>query len=155
MTGPGSMTRDGAGADAFRARLQGTFHGILHWHQLDALWERIRNGRWFLYQVGEAPPETPLTGDALGARIDALDALLRRDHDHDYCGIVYVDDVEDPTLVKIYDPDNLGSSCSRSATPTPPRWLLSTALPAPVESDVPAPRSRRTWWQRLIRASGR
>ena len=140
-----------AEADAFRARLSGTFHGILQWHQLDLLWTRIKSGRWFFYQVGEALPEQPLTGDALALRIDSLNTLLRNDHDHDYCGIVYVDDTEKPTLVKVYDHNNLGSSCSRSTAPVPPMWILSSVQPAAIEDHVPVPNHRRHWWQLLAR----
>ena len=138
-----------ADAEAFRARLTGTFYGVLQWQQLDLLWERIKSGPWFFYQVGETPPERPLIGEVLAARIDALNTLLRHDHEYDYCGIVYVDDPEKPTLVKVYDPNNLGSSCSRSSTPTPPRWILSTVQPGHVESRVTAPNNRRHWWQLL------
>lgn len=132
---------------AFHARLRGTFSGILQWQQLDELWDRVKSGQWYFYQVGETLPDNPLRGDELARRIDALDTLLRRDHDYHYCGIVYADDVEAPTLVKVYDPNNLGSSCSRSATPTPPRWILSTFPPAPVDSHGPVPNNRKHWWR--------
>ena len=95
---------EAADAEAFRARLKGTFHGVLQWRQLDLLWERVKGGEWFVYKVGEALPEMPLSGGMLAERIDALDTMLRHDHDYDYCGIVYVDDAEKPTLVKVYDP---------------------------------------------------
>lgn len=135
--------------EAFRIRLSGTFHGILQWQQLDLLWERVKRGQWFFSQVGETLPERPLSGNALAAQIDALNTLLKQDHDYDYCGIVYVDHVEHPTLIKVYDPNNLGSSCGSSSAPAPPRWILCTARPAPVEGLGPAPVARRQWWQRL------
>lgn len=142
---------DSAAAEAFRARLTGTFHGILQWQQLDALWDRVKGGQWFFHQTGEAVPETPLAGDALADRIDALNTLLRHDHAYDYCGIVYVDDVEKPTLVKVYDPNNLGSSCSHGSEPIPPLWILSTVPPVAIASQLPAPANRRRWWQLLSR----
>lgn len=86
-------------------------------------------------------------GDELGVRIDALNTLLHQDHDYHYCGIVYVDDVESPGLIKIYDPNNIGSSCSRSETPTPPGWVLSVAPPSLIESHALVPNNRRRWWQ--------
>ncbi len=138
---------DSAAAEAFHARLKGTFSGILQWQQLDELWARVKTGPWFFYQVGEELPEKPLSGDELAVRIDALNTLLRHDHDYHYCGIVYVDNVEVPTLIKVYDPNSLGSSCSHNATPTPPGWILSTAQPATIESHVPAPKNRTNWWQ--------
>jgi hypothetical protein len=138
-----------ADAAAFHARLKGTFYGILPWEQLEELWERVKGGHWFFYQIGEEVPAGPLCGDALAERIDALDRLLRDEHDYDYCGIVYADDRVTPTLIKVYDPNNLGSACSRNTTPTPPRWILSTVQPPLIESHVPAPNNRKRWWQFL------
>ena len=131
----------------FRTRLNGTFYGILQWPQLDALWEHVKSGLWYFYQVGEELPEKPLSGNELAIRIGALNALLHHDHDYHYCGIVYVDDVESPGLIKIYDPNHIGSSCSSSDTPSPPGWILSTAQPSLIEIATPASNSRRRWWQ--------
>jgi hypothetical protein len=138
---------DGADPAAFHARLKGTFTGMLQWQQLDALWARVKSGTWYFYQLGEELPTVALSGDELARRIDALDALLRRDHDYNYCGIVYADNAEHPTLVKVYDPNNMGSSCSGNAAPSPPGWILSTTPPALIETHAPTPNSRRRWWQ--------
>jgi hypothetical protein len=71
----------GADAAAFHKRLKGTFYGMLQWKDLDALWGRVRAGQWFFYQIGEMLPGKALSGDELALRIDALDKLLRQDHD--------------------------------------------------------------------------
>jgi hypothetical protein len=136
-----------AEADAFRARLSGTFQGVMRWEGLDALWARLRPGRWFVYQTDLAPPAEPLKGDVLAARLAEIDAELRREHAYDYCGIVYADDPEAPTLVKVYDPANLGTSCSHGDAPIPPKWILSTARPASIEREAPAPAFRWRLWR--------
>ncbi len=138
---------DSANPETFHARLKGTFTGILQWQQLDALWARVKCGTWYVYQLGEALPAVALSGDELARRIDALNALLRRDHDYDYCGIVYADDVEHPTLIKVYDPNNMGSFCSGDAAPSPPGWILSTEPPELIETRAPIPNNRKRWWQ--------
>ena len=138
---------ESAEAEAFHARLRGTFSGILQWQQLDELWGKIKSGQWYFYQVGEALPAKPLGGEELAVRIEALNTLLHNDHDYHYCGIVYVDDVETPTLIKVYDPNNMGSSCSRSATPTPPCWILSTCQPVLIESHAPVPNNLKHRWR--------
>ena len=138
---------DSAATAAFHARLKGTFAGILQWQQLDELWARVKPGLWFFYQVGQELPEKSLGGGELAVRIDALNTLLRHDHDYHYCGIVYVDNVEAPTLIKVYDPNTLGSSCSHNATPTPPGWILSISPPAAIESNIPTTGNRKRWWQ--------
>ena len=137
-------------AAAFHARLKGTFYGILPWQQLDVLWGSVKAGQWYFYQVGEALPAAPMSGDELAVRIDALDALLHKEHEYDYCGIVYADNLEAPTLIKVYDPNNLGSACSRSTTPTIPGWILSTVPPATIEIHAPTPNNRKRWWQQLF-----
>jgi hypothetical protein len=136
-----------AASDEFHARLAGSFSGILKWEGLDALWDKVKAGQWFFYQTGELLPATPLNGDELAVCIDALNTLLRHDHEYNYCGIVFADNLETPTLIKIYDPNSLGSSCSCNETPTPARWILSIAPPALIESLVLTPNNRRRWWQ--------
>ena len=140
-------TMDGADPAAFHARLKGTFAGMLQWQQLDALWARVKSGTWYFYQLGEELPTAALNGDELALRIDALDALLRHDHDYNYCGIVYADNAEQPSLIKVYDPNHMGSSCSGNAAPSPPGWILSTTPPALIETHVPTPNNRRRLWQ--------
>lgn len=141
------MMADSANAAEFHARLKGRFDGIMQWRQLDELLERVKAGAWYFYQLGEVLPTDPLRGEELARRMDALNALLRRDHDYNYCGIVYADNVEHPTLIKVYDPNNMGSSCSGRAAPSPPGWILSTTPPALVEIHAPVPNNRRRWWQ--------
>ncbi|MDO9009640.1 MAG: hypothetical protein Q7U80_15600 [Thiobacillus sp.] len=132
----------------FAERMNGQFWGILQWPQLDELWGRLKvePTGWYASLVGEAPPEVPLAADALARLITEVDALLRREHEFDYCGIVYADDATQPTLVKIYDPNNLGNACGSCGHKIPPRWALSRMKPERIEDDAPLPGSRRRWW---------
>ncbi|MBU4498865.1 MAG: hypothetical protein KKG40_01510 [Gammaproteobacteria bacterium] len=136
----------------FAERMNGQFWGILQWSQLDELWGRLKvePTGWYASLVGEAPPEVPLAADALARLISEVDALLRREHEFDYCGIVYADDATQPTLVKIYDPNNLGNACGSCGHKIPPRWVLSRMKPERIEDDAPLPGSRRRWWQALF-----
>lgn len=147
-----TWVQDGTAPD-FRAQFEGGFAGILHWHQLDALWERLRgcaDGAWYVYAVGEMPPERPVTAVELGRFISEVDHLLHTEHHHDYCGVVYVDRVDAPAMVKIFDPNHLGSSCGSSGTRVLPGWVLSRAAPVDLQATVPLPRSRRRWWQSIF-----
>jgi hypothetical protein len=144
------MTNDEAD---FRSAFKGTFSGMLRWHQLDALWQRLReaaDGAWYLYAVGEAPPSEPVSGEEMQRFIQEIDMLLRKEHDEDYCGIVYVDDVNAPRFVKIFDPNNLGVSCGYSDNPPLPGWILSRLPPVDLRAPMPLPGNRRRWWQRLF-----
>ncbi len=142
-----------ADPEAFLRAFRGSFTSALRWHHLDALWTVLRadaEGGWYLYAVGEAPPSAPATAAQVRRFIDELDALLRREHDEDYCGIVYADDLKVPGFVKIYDPNNLGVVCGFSDNPPLPGWIMSKRRPVDLPAAQPAPRGRRRWWQRLF-----
>lgn len=139
----------------FAALLSGRLQGVLTWSALDALWTRLRAmpEGWYVSLSGHVPgPEqdAPLSVDAFERFISELDTLLRREHDEDYCGIVYVDDPEQPSFIKIYDPGNLGSSCGMQAARFQPRWVLSRVRPEAIEDAAPLPANRRRWWQTLF-----
>jgi hypothetical protein len=136
----------------FRTAFRGTFSGVLRWPQLDALWETLRAGAddgWYIYAVGEPPPGQTVTAGELTRFIDEVDALLRREHEEDYCGIVYADSFETPGFVKIFDPNHLGVSCGYSDNPPLPGWILSRIPPVDLQAAT-LPGNRRRWWQRLF-----
>jgi hypothetical protein len=140
-------------ADDFLEAFSGRFSGILRWPQLDALWRRLRelnDGGWYVYAVGEQPPRTPASAKQLERFIVEIDALLRRDHDEDYCGIVYVDDRDRPAFIKIFDPHNLGAVCGFSEQPPLPGWIISRLPPGDLTAAFPPPAARRRWWRRLF-----
>ncbi len=132
----------------------GSFTSMLRWPQLDKLWLTLRQQKdksWFIYAVGEAPPDVPVSREELDRFIDELDTLLRREHEERYCGIVYVDQPADPTFIKVYDPNNLGMVCGSSGGPPPyPGWILSLIPPEDLDDALLPPGNRRRWWQRLF-----
>lgn len=142
-------------ANPFLQAFQGRFVGVLRWEQLDGLWqamgERADQG-WYVYAVGEPPPDAPLDAAQLRRVLAELDGLLRRDHEHDYCGIVYADSLSEPGLVKVYDPHHLGSVCGSLGQPVLPGWVLSLLPPVDLPAALPPPGNRRRWWQRLLGA---
>jgi hypothetical protein len=134
----------------FRRAYEGRLYSLLSWDQLAAFWQRIDAGAgWYLYAIGEAPPSAPADAGLVARFIRDVDALLRSDHHESYCGIVYADDLERPRLVKIYDPNNLGSSCGSSKHPPLPGWIMSLAVPDELNPRRPPPEGRRRWWQAL------
>jgi hypothetical protein len=142
-----------APVDPFLAAFRGSFTSALRWSDLDALWLRLRadaKAGWYLYAIGEPPPEAPADGGMVERFIDEIDALLRREHDERLCGIVYADDLRVPSLVKIYDPNNLGVVCGSSSNPPLPGWVMSKLPPVDLPATQLVPKSRRRWWQRLF-----
>jgi hypothetical protein len=141
--------------DPFLEQFRGSFTSTLRWPQLDALWETLNqksDAGWYAYAIGEAPPEAPLTADQMTTFIKEVDTLLRKEHEEDYCGIVYADNLSNPTFVKIFDPNNLGVSCGFSDNPPLPGWILSLVKPCDLENALPQPGNRKRWWQRLFKS---
>lgn len=139
-------------ASDFARQLSGRFFGVIRWQDLDALWLRVtaEPEGWYASLAGETLPETPLGADALKRFLAEVDSLLRREHEQDYCGIVYANDLETPSFIKIYDPNNLGSSCGMHGGAHPPRWILSRLRPEQIANADPLPNARRRWWQALF-----
>jgi len=138
--------------DPFLTAFRGSFTSLMKWKHLDEFWETLRSradAGWYIYCVGEPVPEAPKSADEVLKFVSAIDALLRDDHDEDYCGIVYVDSKTEPAFIKIFDPNNLGVSCGSSKNPPLPGWTMTLLPPVLLESKRPLPEGRRRWWRAL------
>jgi len=108
---------------AYLSAFKGNFTSTMRWHDLDAFWQLLKDhadDQWYIYAVGEAPPESTVEKAYLLSFIENIDVLLHKEHDEDYCGIVYVDNKESPSYIKIFDPNNLGVTCGFSEKPPLP-----------------------------------
>jgi len=138
---------------AYLQAFRGNFTAALRWHQFDALWERMRTcsgDGWYLYAVGEQPPDEPADAARVETFLTEMERLLRHEHQEDYCGIVYADDLQAPSLLKIYDPNNLGVSCGFSDDPPLPGWVMSRLPPIELATTRAPAKGRRRWWRRLF-----
>lgn len=137
--------------DEFHRLMSGLLFSLLSWQQLTDFWARVeKDAGWYLYAIGEAVPVAPATPAQVEEFIVEVDALLRRDHHESYCGIVYADNLDKPSFIKIYDPNHLGSSCGSSKTPTLPGWIMSRVPPVELHQKYALPANRKRWWQSLF-----
>jgi len=139
--------------DHFRQAFKGRFESVLRWEQLDAFWKVLRDdaaGDWYIYAVGEPPPQQSASAELVLTFLSEIERLLRKEHEEDYCGVVFADSLEAPQFVKIFDPNNLGVSCGYSDNPPLPGWILSKLPPADLDDSTPLPGNRRRWWRRLL-----
>ena len=76
---PGRSAESAPAENPFLVAFRGSFTSTLRWPQLDALWQCLRGQPegWYVYAVGEPPPNSPATADDLLRFIDLMDALLR------------------------------------------------------------------------------
>jgi len=136
----------------FHIAFRGHFTSLLRWEDLDALWALVRQhagAGWYVYAIGEPAPVRPSSAEQVGNFLDEVDALLRKEHDEDYCGIVYTDSKTAPTMIKIFDPNNLGVQCGFSDNPPLPGWVMSRLPPVTLECRDQRPEGRKRWWRRL------
>ncbi len=140
--------------EVYLSAFKGSFTSTMRWPDLDEFWQvlkSIADDSWYIYAVGEEPPETTVGKEHLLSFIENIDVLLHKDHDEKYCGIVYVDDKQAPEFIKIFDPNNLGVSCGFSEKPPLPGWVLSKIQPVELETAMYPPKNRRRWWQRIFK----
>jgi hypothetical protein len=137
----------------FASLYAGRLWSVLSWDQLNGFWRRIDPGAgWYLFAPGvdSVVPTEPAEAAVVAEFIARIDTLLRNEHHESYCGIVYADDLESPRLVKIFDPNNLGSSCGSSKNPPGPGWIMSRVAPVEMPATRPAPENRKRWWRGLL-----
>lgn len=137
----------------YLAAFKGKFVSALRWENLDSLFETLQQQAskgWYIYAVGEKPAIEKASEEQFSSFLNEVNQLLRKDHEEDYCGIVYANNLEDPDFVKIYDPNNLGVSCGYSDNPPLPGWVLSTIPPVDLQVALPPPGNRRRWWQKIF-----
>ena len=137
----------------FLVAYRGSFVSLLRWPEVDLFWKTFLNNPqddWYIYAVGEPPPDATSEWEKTLHFVKAIDALVRKDHQEDYCGIIYVDDRQHPTFIKIFDPNNLGVSCGFSESPPFPGWILSKIPPVDLSQQIASTASRKRWWQNLF-----
>ena len=136
----------------YYAAFRGQFSGVLSWEDLDAFWEVVRNNAdagWYVYAIGEEPPTSPSTAEQVNTFLTEIDALLRRENQEDYCGIVYTDSKTEPSMIKIFDPNTLGVQCGFSDNPPLPGWVMSRLPPVALHERAHRPEGRKRWWRKL------
>jgi len=137
----------------FFQAFRGSFVSLLRWPQFDEFWENFESytdDNWYIYAIGTPPPENTVTKETLASFLAESKQLLRKEHQEDYCGIVYVDDKTKPSFIKIFDPNNLGVSCGFSDSPPLPGWIISRIKPTNLSLGLQATESRKRWWQKLF-----
>ena len=140
--------------NAFKTAFKSKFFGVLKWDQLDDLWLKVKatsKQGWFIYAVGEEPPTEITQGKDIDMFIDKLDVLLRREHDEAYCGIVYANDLTNPSYIKVFDPNHIGTSCSVGQDAPLPGWIISKIPPIDLPEAMKPTANRRRWWQKVFK----
>ncbi len=109
----------------------GKLSGILQWPQFEAIWAALaaRPQGWYVRDFRSRElPGAPMPPEDFLAFLKTTEEFLRKRHREDYCGFLYVDDKENPTFLKIFDPRKMGSACGCGGAVSP-RWTISSMPP--------------------------
>lgn len=143
--------------DDFRAIFYGKFYGVLRWHQLDHIWDMVKRdieAGWYCYEIGKTPPLSLTQGEEMVVFLDQLDQKLRETHAEDYCAVAYVDDLDQPSFIKVFDPKSMGTSCSIATSGPLPEWVICKILPQDISdkefSDVKPVKFKKSWLGNLF-----
>ena len=130
----------------------GRMSGVLRWPQLETLWQMLdAEEGWYLYEVGAELPENMIGEEELNQAIAGMDRFLRDEHPEKYCGVVYADNLQNPSLIKIYHPRKMGASCGSSGSTVLPRWTLSRQPPIDLVAWALEKDRKPAWWKHMLK----
>ena len=135
----------------FDSKLDSLLYSLLSWDQLTAFWQQVDvHAGWYIYAIGQDLPTGVASPQQVSDFITQIDALLHKEHEESYCGIVYADDLQLPAFIVIYDPNQLGVSCGSSKDRVLPGWVMSQVAPTTLYTKL-VPNNRKRWWDLLLR----
>ncbi|HHN66567.1 MAG TPA: hypothetical protein ENK15_00830 [Thermopetrobacter sp.] len=79
-------------------------------------------------------PDAPLNERDFLTFLDEAETFLRKRQRAEYCGFVYLDDMQNPVFIKVFDPRKMGSACGCGGD-VKPRWTISRMPPRPLPSE--------------------
>ena len=118
----------------FAERFNGKFWGVLRWTQYDSIFAKVAETPegWYVWHTPDPVPSAPCTADGMTALFRRFDEKFATERARDSLGFVYVDDMEAPTFIKVFDPMKMGG-CGGGGKAKPPEWLLTTMPPEEIE----------------------
>lgn len=118
-------------------KFKGRFIGIMQLEDCDALLQKLIDmpDDWFIFNTLQPMPSERLQAADFINEMKHIKSIIDDEHDERYCGIVYADDIKNPTFVKIFHPKNLGKTCGSSENPPMPQWLISKEQPMDVVTE--------------------
>lgn len=145
--------------EGFRQRLNGRFDGLVRQEDTAGLGVTVaaRNGWYLVDPQGELPGE-PVDGCAARDHLLVLVAEILREERGVWSTMVYVQNRNDPWIIKVFHPRRAGCGCGGGGGVTP-WWVLTRLVPEAVPGwngaacAVPATREV-SWWRKIFRPTG-
>lgn len=138
----------------FAEHYWGHFAACLRWEQAEAVAERAAGtGPWQAVRPEQSPVAVEdLSGEQAAQRLREDLAEMRRLKRGDYCNLVFVDDPDDPGLIKAFHPRRAGDACRVGGEPIQP-WLVLSRYPVDTgvfETGAGPEEEQSSWLSRLF-----
>ncbi|SHN90944.1 hypothetical protein BHECKSOX_1134 [Bathymodiolus heckerae thiotrophic gill symbiont] len=123
-------------------QFKGRFMGVMQWDDCLALLETLHSNPndWYLYDTLKTMPNEVMSSTDFSQKIEQIKIIINTEHDERYCGIVYTDDLKNPSFIKIFHPKNLGKVCGGGEHPLMPQWLISKEKPMDIMAEFGEPK---------------
>jgi hypothetical protein len=134
-------------------QFRGRFIGIMQWQDCNDLLGTLKSNpdEWYIYNTDEVVPSETATPSNFISQLNGIKEILTTQHQERYCGIVYTDNLDKPSFVKIFHPKNLGKVCGYSDNPPLPRWVLSKTKPIDVVQEFGTPKVETGFISKLFK----
>ena len=134
----------------FTQKFYQRYQGIMDWDAFEQFWQTLtkQSNHWYYYDTQNTLPKE-LSAD-IKNQLTTIYQTIKQLHQARYCGLVYVDHLTTPTLIKIFHPNNLGKSCGSSESPPLPRWVLSKIQPIDILAEFGKPVKKIGWLGKLL-----
>ena len=137
---------------SYQALSEGRLLGVLKWPHFETLWAYLGThpDGWYVWDLQKPDvPEQTLGVEQFRSFLEVSEAYLRDRHRVEHFGVIYTDNLEAPSFMKIYDPKNMGSACNTSGEPVAPRWIVSLVKPIQITAaPLPPKKGFRRFFQR-------
>ncbi len=140
----------------FADRYWGRLPACIRWEHAEAAAEHIAGSEvpWYAASPEDGTAAAVQELDAAGAAALLRERLaeMRRLKQGPYCNLVFMDDREAPSLLKLFHPRRAGDACRVGGDPIPP-WLVISRLPIDTAAfrRGEAPAQEQGLWKRVLR----
>ncbi|WP_130472028.1 hypothetical protein [Candidatus Magnetaquicoccus inordinatus] len=123
---------------SFAKRLSGRFDGMIRQEDAQRLAHTIANlDGWYLVEPHTDPPAQTVDGPTASRHLEQLLEEILREESGVWSTMVYVQNQEDPWIVKVFHPRRAGCGCGGQGGIVP-WWVLSRIKPEQIAEWQPA-----------------
>ena len=104
-----------ASDDDYINLVQGNLYGLLSWVDFDWVCKYISNANdhsWFIHKIDKSLPDRAASNVEKTKFVEYLNSYVHTEYSREHCGIAFVDSIESPSILKIFNPKLLKSICN-------------------------------------------